>query len=100
MRGVDIAALPLADMREVDARIHEGVLTVLSVADSVTSRRSFGGTAPECVRREVEYWTEPCPAHGRPAAGPALTDSATGAGADGPLAVAAVRRTMRGVTFR
>ena len=57
-RGVDIAGLPLADMREVDARIHEGVLTVLSVADSVTSRRSFGGTSPECVRREVERWKD------------------------------------------
>jgi argininosuccinate lyase len=55
-RGVDLAELSIADMRGVDARIHDGVLAVLGVEDSVASRRSFGGTSPECVRREVERW--------------------------------------------
>jgi argininosuccinate lyase len=55
-RGCDVAELPLEQMRTVDARIHAGVLSVLDVADSVTSRRSLGGTSPECVAREVERW--------------------------------------------
>ncbi len=55
-RGVDLAELPLEDMQEVDARINNGVLAVLDVEDSVISRRSLGGTSPECVSREVERW--------------------------------------------
>ena len=55
-RGVDLAELTPADMREVDARITDGVLGVLGVEDSVSSRRSLGGTSPECVSREVERW--------------------------------------------
>ncbi|MEU9735658.1 argininosuccinate lyase [Streptomyces sp. NPDC048002] len=55
-RGRDLAELTVAEMREVDERVHEGVLAVLGVEDSVASRRSLGGTAPECVAREVEVW--------------------------------------------
>ncbi|MFG2792782.1 argininosuccinate lyase [Streptomyces sp. NPDC048419] len=51
-----LAELSLVDMREVDARINEGVFSVLGVEESVTSRRSLGGTSPECVAREVEAW--------------------------------------------
>ncbi|WP_221888904.1 argininosuccinate lyase [Streptomyces sp. WAC08241] len=51
-----LAELSLEDMRGVDERIHEGVFTVLGVEDSVHSRRSLGGTSPECVEREVEEW--------------------------------------------
>ncbi|WP_336246840.1 argininosuccinate lyase [Streptomyces cupreus] len=55
-RGRDLAELTLDEMKEVDERINEGVLAVLGVEDSVTSRRSLGGTSPECVAREVEAW--------------------------------------------
>ncbi|MGW0558686.1 argininosuccinate lyase [Streptomyces sp. NPDC002926] len=51
-----LAELSLDAMREVDSRIDERVFTVLGVEDSVTSRRSLGGTSPECVAREVEQW--------------------------------------------
>ncbi|HEV2633661.1 MAG TPA: argininosuccinate lyase [Actinocrinis sp.] len=53
-RGLD--ELTLAEMREVDPRVDERVFAVLAVEDSVTSRRSLGGTSPERVREEVESW--------------------------------------------
>ena len=52
-RGVQLAALPLADMQAVDARIAAGVFDVLSVDASVSSRISHGGTAPSEVRKRV-----------------------------------------------
>jgi argininosuccinate lyase len=55
-RGSSLAELSLTEMREVDGRINEGVFAVLGVQDSVTSRRSLGGTSPECVTREVDEW--------------------------------------------
>lgn len=52
-RGVQLAALPLADMQAVDARITADVFNVLSVDASVASRISTGGTAPSAVRAEI-----------------------------------------------
>ncbi|WP_225854774.1 argininosuccinate lyase [Micromonospora sp. ALFpr18c] len=54
--GSDLAGLSLQDMHSVDARITDAVFTVLGVEDSVVSRRSYGGTSPECVAREAEQW--------------------------------------------
>jgi len=43
--------LTLEEMQAVDGRITEGVYEVLAVERAVESRRSFGGTAPELVRK-------------------------------------------------
>ncbi len=48
--------LSLAQMQEVEPRITEDVFSVLSVANSVRSRTSFGGTAPENVRKMAQAW--------------------------------------------
>jgi argininosuccinate lyase len=48
--GKDLAALPLAEMRQVEPRITAAVYEVLTVENSVKSRTSFGGTSPENVR--------------------------------------------------
>jgi len=48
--GLSLEALPLAEMQAVEPRIHEGLYDVLTVENSVASRRSVGGTAPERVR--------------------------------------------------
>ncbi|GMG82837.1 argininosuccinate lyase [Paralimibaculum aggregatum] len=56
--GVDLPALPLETLREIDGRITEGVYEVLSVEASVASRRSYGGTAPEQVRAQIARWKE------------------------------------------
>jgi argininosuccinate lyase len=52
-RGVALDALPLADLKAIDARIDERVFAALSVDASVASRASYGGTAPEQVRLRV-----------------------------------------------
>ncbi len=53
-RGCGLEALSLADMRSVEKGITEDVFGVLGVDNSVASRRSFGGTAPENVARQVK----------------------------------------------
>jgi argininosuccinate lyase len=52
-RGVDLADLPLPDLRAIDPRLDEGVYRVLIVEASVRSRTSYGGTAPERVREQI-----------------------------------------------
>jgi len=55
-KGVALDGLSLADMQSVEPAITEAALAVLSVANSVASRRSFGGTAPENVTRAAAAW--------------------------------------------
>jgi argininosuccinate lyase len=50
-KGCALDALPLAAMQSVEPRITADVFGVLSVERSVASRTSFGGTAPDNVRR-------------------------------------------------
>jgi len=52
-RGCALAALPLEDMQAAEPRITEDVRQVLSVASSIASRTSLGGTAPDLVRAAV-----------------------------------------------
>jgi argininosuccinate lyase len=52
-RGCALATLPLEDMQAAEPRITEDVRQVLSVASSVASRTSLGGTAPDLVRAAV-----------------------------------------------
>jgi argininosuccinate lyase len=56
--GTDLAALTLEEMQTVEPRITEGVFGVLSVAASVRSRTSYGGTAPANVARMAAEWRE------------------------------------------
>ncbi len=49
----DLQDLSLAEMQAVEARITDGVYEVLAVERAVESRTSFGGTAPEMVRKAV-----------------------------------------------
>jgi len=50
--------LSLAEMRDVEPRIDESVYAVLGVEKSVSSRTSFGGTAPDNVRAQAEGWLD------------------------------------------
>jgi argininosuccinate lyase len=52
-RGCSLAELPLAELQAVEPRITEEARQVLSVARSVASRTSLGGTAPDLVRAAV-----------------------------------------------
>ncbi len=55
-RGLALEALPLADMQAIHPAITADVFNVLSVEASVTSRTSFGGTAPKNVRAQARQW--------------------------------------------
>ena len=53
-RGCALAELPLEALRDVDARLDTRVLSVLTVDASVSSRTSYGGTAPDRVREQIK----------------------------------------------
>jgi len=55
-RGVPLHRLPLADLQAIHGGISADVFSVLTVENSVKSRRSYGGTAPSEVRRQVRAW--------------------------------------------
>ena len=55
-RGCDLEALPLDAMQSIEPRITKDVYTVLSVENSVESRTSYGGTAPQNVRKMAQGW--------------------------------------------
>jgi argininosuccinate lyase len=55
-RGVDLDALPLEAMRGVEPRITQDIYSVLSVENSVKSRVSHGGTAPQNVLKMAQGW--------------------------------------------
>ena len=53
--------LSLADLQSLNPAITEDVFSVLSVNASVRSRKSFGGTAPAEVKRQIRYWRKRLP---------------------------------------
>jgi len=55
-KNTTLEKVSLAEMRAVHAGITEEVFSVLSVAKSVASRVSFGGTAPKNVRAQAKRW--------------------------------------------
>lgn len=55
-RGLALDKLALADMQGVEPRITDDVYSVLSVENSVKSRTSYGGTAPQNVRKMAAAW--------------------------------------------
>jgi argininosuccinate lyase len=56
--GCDLPGLPLAELQTLDPRITEGVYKVLTPQASVASRTSYGGTAPDQVRAQIQRWKE------------------------------------------
>jgi len=57
-QGKTLDALALSEMQSVEARITDDVFTVLSPLASAKSRTSYGGTAPQNVRKQVSRWEE------------------------------------------
>jgi argininosuccinate lyase len=57
-KGSDLPGLTLAEMQAEEPRITAAVFGVLTVEASVASRTSFGGTAPDNVRRMATEWRE------------------------------------------
>jgi argininosuccinate lyase len=57
-RNIGLEDLTLADLQGVEPRITDDVFAVLGVDKSVESRVSYGGTAPESVRRAAQAWLD------------------------------------------
>ena len=57
-RGIGLDDLSLAEMRAIEPGITGAVFAVLGVENSVASRTSYGGTAPDNVRRQAQAWLE------------------------------------------
>ena len=54
--GVSLEKLPLEAMQAIEPRVTADVYSVLSVENSVKSRRSYGGTAPQNVAKMAKAW--------------------------------------------
>jgi argininosuccinate lyase len=57
-RDVALEALSLAELQGVEPRISQEAFVVLGVENSVKSRTSYGGTAPDNVRAQAEGWLQ------------------------------------------
>ena len=57
-KGCDLPDLTLAELQTGHPGITQEVHSVLGVENSVRSRTSYGGTAPERVRAQVRRWKE------------------------------------------
>jgi argininosuccinate lyase len=55
-KRVCLDQLPLADLRGIVPQIDKDVFDCLTVDASVAARASYGGTAPENVRKQVARW--------------------------------------------
>ena len=56
--GCDLPGLPLAELQNLEPRINDHVYEVLTPDASVASRKSYGGTAPDQVRAQIQRWKE------------------------------------------
>jgi argininosuccinate lyase len=57
-KNIGLEDLSLAEMQEIEPRIGQEIFAVLGVENSVKSRTSYGGTAPDNVRAQAERWLE------------------------------------------
>ena len=57
-RGIGLESLTIEDFKSVDARVDSRIHKVLGVENSVRSRVSYGGTAPDNVLEQAARWRE------------------------------------------
>jgi argininosuccinate lyase len=55
-KACDLSDLPLDELQAIHPEITEAVYDVVTVEASVASRKSFGGTAPDEVRKQIAWW--------------------------------------------
>ena len=55
-QGLKLHELTLKDMQSIEPKITKAIFDVLSVQNSVKSRKSYGGTAPTEVRKMARKW--------------------------------------------
>ena len=55
-KTVTLSQLTLSDFHSFDASLDESVYSVLGVANAVAAFQSYGSTAPEQVKKQVQRW--------------------------------------------
>jgi argininosuccinate lyase len=55
-KSVGLSRLSLDELKSIHEGITDDVFGVLTVEKSAASRKSFGGTAPQEVRRQIRFW--------------------------------------------
>ena len=55
-KSCDLAQLSLEELQAIHPDITDKIFDVLTVEASVASRKSFGGTAPSEVRKQIAFW--------------------------------------------
>lgn len=55
-KQVPLAQLPLSEFHKIDESFDNGVFNVLGAKNAVTAMKSYGSTAPEQVRHQMERW--------------------------------------------
>ena len=55
-KGCDLPGLTLEELQSINPSITAGIFDVLTVEASVASRKSYGGTAPSEVRKQIAWW--------------------------------------------
>ena len=54
-KRINLDQLTLIDLKKFDKKITKKILSVLSSTNSMISKKSFGGTAPEIVKKSIQY---------------------------------------------
>jgi len=57
-RQIGLDEIPLQEMQQVEAGITADIFNVLSAENSVNSRTSYGGTAPDNVKQQAQRWLD------------------------------------------
>ncbi len=56
--GIDLSEISIEELKAVDSRIDEDVLTFLDLRNSMNARSSYGGTATEQTVKQMTYYIE------------------------------------------
>ena len=54
--GVSLAEIPLKKMQAYHAEIDDSIYQVLGAENAIRSFRSYGSTAPDQVKQQIERW--------------------------------------------
>ncbi len=57
-RGCGLEDLSLIDLQSINSAVTEGIFDVLTVNKSIASRTSFGGTSPQNVKAQIDWWSK------------------------------------------
>ncbi len=57
-KGISLQELDLKTLQQIDEGLDAKIYAFFDVENSVNSRKSFGGTSPQCVLEQINYWKD------------------------------------------